>query len=340
MEADVQEVIEFFEWTEIADKPFELFPNGDILVPPHWQTPLTLRKALINHLDIFGRPKRYFFHLLSFFTPDVMHAEKLQEFASAQGQEELYAYCHKLRRTTFEVLTDFHSCKNKIPVGYLFDLVPAMRPKMYSISSTQNNLAGRLDVTVGVVKYKTRMQKMREGVCSKMIAALGVGDTVHFRIDHGTMKLPKDLFTPVILIGAGTGIAPMRSLLLERIHQGATENVLFTGFRGKSSDNLYGSEFEAFEKSGQLTVFNAFSRDDPNKVVYIQHRMVEQGQLIWDLLKRGACLYVSGNAQRIPKGVNDALVSIFKKTGGLSEEEALAHLAGLEKSRQYQSECW
>ncbi|KAI9353466.1 hypothetical protein BDR26DRAFT_2920 [Obelidium mucronatum] len=334
LDADVQEVLDFLEWNDIADKPIKLIPNRPNVSLPSTiknssTTTLTLRKAFTHHLDIFGRPKRYFFHLLSFFTPDLMHAEKLLEFASAQGQDELYAYCHKLRRTYFEVLSDFHSCKRMIPVNYLFDLIPFMRPKMYSISGVDirssstvatttvaaisgtpspPSSATTIEITVGIVKYKTRMVKMREGICSKMISLLKCGDTVNFKIDKGTMKLPIDPSVPTIFIGAGTGIAPMRSLLLERVHQGATE-------------------FEALELNGKLKLFNAFSRDDPNKVVYIQHRMVENGQLIWDYLQRGGVIYVSGNAQRIPRSVNGALVDILKAKAGMSEEEAVAYLA-------------
>ncbi|KAJ3406620.1 NADPH-dependent diflavin oxidoreductase 1 [Chytriomyces hyalinus] len=347
-EESVQELLEFMEWTEMADKPFELTSTTpDLPVPAHWAPILTLRSVLHQHLDISGRPRRYFFHLLSFFATDIMHAEKLQEFASMEGQEELFAYCYKLRRTTLEVLTDFHSCKGKIPYNYLFDLIPPMRARMYSIASAQTRdaggaLSGNLELCVGLLKYKTRMQKMREGVCSKFLEDLKVGETVDFIIEPGTMQLPKSIDTPVILIGAGTGIAPMRSLLQARIHQGATANgnVMFTGFRGREADYLYGAEFEALQKQGKLRLFNAFSRDDPNKVWYIQHRMAEQSQVIWDILSNGGYLYVSGNAQRIPKSVNDALMDIFMKNGCMTEDEAAAFLAKLEKLRRYQSECW
>ncbi|KAI8607580.1 hypothetical protein BC830DRAFT_115860 [Chytriomyces sp. MP71] len=338
---EVSSLLEFLEWTDIADRPFQLHPAlPNVTVPSHWSTILTLRTVLEKYLDFMGRPKRYFFHLLAFFAVDVMHAEKLREFASAEGQE-LYAYCHKLRRTTFEVLTDFHSCRGKIPPAYLFDLIPPMRPRMYSISSAQSVSPGQLDLTVGLVKYKTRMQKMREGVCSRFLERLEVRDFVDFTIDKGTLKLPSDTSVPVILIGAGTGIAPMRSLLLDRIHQGATRNLLFCGFRGAQSDYLHGDDFERIVRQGSLQVFPAFSRDhDEGKVSYVQHRMKEQARLVWETLQEGGCIYVSGNAQRIPRAVNDALLDIFKQEGGLGVEEAHAFLVQLEKERRYQSECW
>ncbi|KAJ3064129.1 NADPH-dependent diflavin oxidoreductase 1, partial [Podochytrium sp. JEL0797] len=338
LDKDVQELLDFLEWSEMADLPFDLIPNGDAPIPPHLPLPTTLRLALTHHLDPFGRPKRHFFHLLSFFTPDMQHAEKLQEFATPQGQEDLYAYAHKLRRTTFEVVQDFHSCKGKIPVSYLFDLVPALRPRMYSIASTQSTCPGAVELAVGIVKYKTRMQKPREGVCSKMIAGMQVGDKVHYKIDPGTLHLPPSPVTPILLIAAGTGIAPIRSLLLERIHLSAADNTLIVGFRNQSHDFLYGDEFEALQREGKVTLWPAFSRDQVDKVVYIQHVMVQQGARVWDLLERGGVIFVSGNAQRIPKSVDGALLEIFKTHGGLGKEEAEEYLMRLEKERRYQSE--
>ncbi|KAJ3350312.1 NADPH-dependent diflavin oxidoreductase 1 [Entophlyctis luteolus] len=352
---DVQKVVDFLGWKEIADKPFRLAStNGKIalssvtedyaMIPIHIPPILTLRLALTNFLDIFGRPKRYFFELLSFFTPDIMHSEKLQEFASTAGQEELYAYCYRPRRTLFEVLNDFHSCSGgRIPPAYLFDLVPLLRPRMYSIASldaNQNDKCKTIELAVGIVAFKTRMHTMREGVSSKMIARLQPGDEVAFRMEKGTFKIPSQLAVPAIFVGAGTGIAPLRSLILERIRRGSHENYLFTGFRGKNTDNLFGKEFENFQQEGKLKLFQAFSRDDEKKVVYVQHRLLEQSQLIWECFQNGGVIFISGHAQRIPKAVRGALIDVFKKVGNLSDEESASYLSTLEKTSRFQSECW
>ncbi|KAJ3390234.1 NADPH-dependent diflavin oxidoreductase 1 [Entophlyctis sp. JEL0112] len=325
---DVQKVVDFL----------------DAMIPIHIPPILTLRLALTNFLDIFGRPKRYFFELLSFFTPDIMHSEKLQEFASTAGQEELYAYCYRPRRTLFEVLNDFHSCSGgRIPPAYLFDLVPLLRPRMYSIASldaNQNDKCKTIELAVGIVAFKTRMHTMREGVSSKMIARLQPGDEVAFRMEKGTFKIPSQLAVPAIFVGAGTGIAPLRSLILERIRRGSHENYLFTGFRGKNTDNLFGKEFENFQQEGKLKLFQAFSRDDEKKVVYVQHRLLEQSQLIWECFQNGGVIFISGHAQRIPKAVRGALIDVFKKVGNLSDEESASYLSTLEKTSRFQSECW
>lgn len=107
---------------------------ADVTALHGWGMSHTVRNLLEKHLSIFGRPRRYFFELLSFFATDPQHAEKLKEFASTAGQDELYSYCYKPRRTIFEVLQDFHSAK--IPLKYLIDLIPEMRPRSFSISSS------------------------------------------------------------------------------------------------------------------------------------------------------------------------------------------------------------
>lgn len=179
MEDRVQEVITFLEWNNIADKPLVISINKeaypDLTIPwrlsPKGQNNLTIsgvttiRELFTNHLDIFGRPRRFFFELLSFFALDETQHEKLVEFASAQGQDELYTYAHRPKRTAFEVLQDFHSVK--IPLQYLLDLFPFLRPRSFSIASEATCHKKQIHLTVAVVEYKTRMAKPRTGICTQ-----------------------------------------------------------------------------------------------------------------------------------------------------------------------------
>jgi sulfite reductase alpha subunit-like flavoprotein len=130
----VQNVLNTLGWSEIADVLIQFTPMNyaasNFVI---YQQPITLRSLFERHLDIFGRPRRYFFQLLSFFATNEQHKEKLMEFSSSEGQNDLYAYSHKTKRTIFEVLQDFTSVK--IPIKYLPDLIPHMRPRQFSISS-------------------------------------------------------------------------------------------------------------------------------------------------------------------------------------------------------------
>ncbi|KAJ3415526.1 NADPH-dependent diflavin oxidoreductase 1 [Chytridiales sp. JEL 0842] len=333
---DVQEVLEYFGWTDIADKPFRLQSNRpDVKLPSYWPAVLTLRRLFEEFLDIFGRPRRYFFELLSFFATDPLHADKLAEFASSEGQDELYAYCHKPRRTTFEVLSDFNSVK--VPLKYLLDLIPIIRPRSYSISSSPNVHANEIHITVAIVEYRTKLKKPRKGICSSYISTLSPGDRVAFSLQRGTLKLPADEETPIIFLGPGTGVAPIRSLIYDRLHSGGYQNTLFGGFRNKENDYLYGEEWDKMSSEGKLAVWTAFSRDQESKV-YIQHKLEEQGELVWKIVNSGGYIILSGNAQRIPSDIMNALKSIFQKHGGLSSEDATKYLAELERKRRYQSE--
>jgi sulfite reductase alpha subunit-like flavoprotein len=171
--AKVQLVLKELGWEDIADKPIQFTPNSIEVASTIYQEPVSLRKLLEMHLDIFGKPRRYFFRLLSFFATNEQHAEKLMEFASAEGQNDLYAYAHKTKRTIFEVLQDFSSVK--IPLKYLPDLIPAMRPRQFSISSCKQTHGDSIQLTVAVVEYKTSLKELRHGVCTYWMKDLQPG---------------------------------------------------------------------------------------------------------------------------------------------------------------------
>lgn len=164
----VNDFLELMNWQEVADRPLNIEPTRtDTKIPSHLSTysasQLTLRTLLTHHLDIHGRPRRYFFQLLSFFATSEQHTERLIELASTEGQDDLYKYCHLLKRTVFEVLQDF-PCR--IPLSYLFDLFPGMRPRSFSIASSNSLHPFQIHLTVGIVEFKTKMQAPRLGVCT------------------------------------------------------------------------------------------------------------------------------------------------------------------------------
>lgn len=169
----VNQVLEYLGWEEIADNMIQISCAEENEIPFELKTKMTLRKLFLNHLDIFGKPRRYFFHLLSFFATNEQHREKLVEFSSAEGQNDLYAYSHKTRRNYFEVLQDFSSVR--IPLKYLLDLIPLMRPRYFSISSAFAIDQNKLDLTVAVVKYRTSLKEPRLGVCTSWLASLKAG---------------------------------------------------------------------------------------------------------------------------------------------------------------------
>ncbi|XP_005055399.1 PREDICTED: NADPH-dependent diflavin oxidoreductase 1 [Ficedula albicollis] len=312
-------------------------------LPPLLPQPCTIQYLVTHYLDISCVPRRSFFELLAFFSTDELEREKLQEFSSAQGQEELYSYCNRPRRTTLEALWDFPHTTCAIPADYLLDLIPRIRPRAFSIASSMLALPGRMQILVAVVRYKTRLSKPRRGLCSTWLASLNPeqGDVrVPLWVKKGGMKFPADPATPVIMIGPGTGVAPFRAAIQERVALGHTGNCLFFGCRHKSKDFYCQTEWEELVTKGLLTLFTAFSRDQEEKV-YVQHRIQENGRLVWELLSSGnAHVYLAGNAKEMPAAVAKALQSVLQLEGGLSPSEAEEHLTALERSQRFQSETW
>ncbi|XP_061655969.1 NADPH-dependent diflavin oxidoreductase 1 isoform X2 [Phyllopteryx taeniolatus] len=322
---------------------FSLTATDGSAVPARLGQHRTLRYLAERYLDIGAVPRRSFFELLAAFSNDELEREKLAEFSSAEGQEELHIYCNRPRRTALEVLADFPHTTAQLQVDHLPDLFPEIQPRSFSIASSRRVHSNRLQILVAVVKYKTKIFKPRRGLCSTWLASLDPtkGDVcVPLWVKKGTLRFPTDTNTPFIMVGPGTGVAPFRSALQERTAEGKNANVLFFGCRSESKDFYFTCEWKEMMKAGQLTLFTAFSRDQEEKV-YVQHRVRENATLIWDMIaNKGAYFYIAGNAKDMPKGVCDALKSVFQQEGGLSPEDAEKMLAAMESSGKSQRETW
>ena len=157
---------------------------------------------------------------------------------------------------------------------------------------------------------------------------------------HG-FRVPESLDTPMIMVGPGTGIAPFRAFLQERAATNATgKNWLFFGDQREESDFLYRNELIEYSKSGLLTRFDtAFSRDQAEKI-YVQHRMIEQGEELFQWLQDGAHFYVCGDARRMAKDVDGALQRIVGQHGAMNEADAKSYVAKLARDGRYQRDVY
>ncbi|KAI8982269.1 hypothetical protein BDF20DRAFT_817613 [Mycotypha africana] len=353
---EVDLFLEFMGWTEHADKIVRFIPSSDnVKLPTHWPDKIRFKDIFIYHLDLFGVPRRSFFEMLAYFaTDDLNHAERLREFASPEGQEDMWAYSARPRRTIAEVLYDFQPFH--IPFDYILDLFPSLQPRSFSIASCLEVHAGNSDsindsvhtkkkemqLFVAVVKYKTKMRRIRRGVFTKWLSTWQPGDTIaRVRILKGTMSLPPSSDIPLIAIGPGTGLAPMRSFLEHRIEiQQAKENMLILGCRHHDKDYYYREQWERYVERGQLVLFTAFSRDQEQKV-YVQDKIRENGKQIWDWIEhKQAKVVLSGSMDKMPGQVAFAFKEVFMKEGGLNAEEAEIYFGNMTKTGQYQEECW
>ena len=216
-----------------------------------------------------------------------------------------------------------------------------LQPRLYSISSSPNAHPGEVHLTIAIVRYHSH-ERERGGVCSTFLAdrseGLQPGSFVHH---NKAFRLVEDDNAPIIMVGPGTGVAPFRAFLEERRVRGATgKNWLFFGNPYRTTDFLYEEEFIQMQKEGVLSRLDlAFSRDQEQKI-YVQHRMEEEGALMWEWLEGGACFYVCGDASRMAKDVDASLHRVVEKHGGKSEDEARDYVKAMKKERRYQRDVY
>ncbi|XP_042820314.1 NADPH-dependent diflavin oxidoreductase 1 isoform X4 [Panthera tigris] len=294
------------------DQYFTLLPREPgVPCPTQLPQPCSVRHLVSHYLDVASVPRRSFFELLACLSPHELEREKLLQFSA--------------------------------PQDYLLDLIPPIRPRAFSIASSLLAHPSRLQILVAVVHYRTRLKEPRRGLCSSWLASLDPGRgsvQVPLWVRPGSLTFPETPDTPVIMVGPGTGVAPFRAAVQERVARGQTGNFLFFGCRWRDRDFYWESEWLELERKGCLTLFTAFSREQERKA-YVQHRLRELGPLVWDLLdRRGAYFYLAGNAKGMPADVSEALTSVFQEEGGLSGPDAANYLARLQRTMRFQSETW
>ncbi|EKM53089.1 uncharacterized protein PHACADRAFT_259251 [Phanerochaete carnosa HHB-10118-sp] len=341
---DVDAFLQCVGWLDEADKSFavkHVLPDQSL--PTRLPRSLTLRTLFMRYLDINSVPRRSFFALLRHFTPNEFEREKLDEFLSPEGADDLYDYCQSVRRTIREVFEEFRSAK--VPKEYLFDLFPPLRPREFSIASSALRNPWRIQLCVAIVKYKTKLKIPRRGVATTYLAALQPGDKLQIRLKKGIIVLPPDKATPVICIGPGTGIAPMRALIEERVARGAKANTLYQGCRSATKDQHYRTEFAALAGDGDkhLEYRVACSRDGPPGVkrMYVQDLIAADAERIWELVGvQGAHVYISGSSNKMPAGVKAAVQGALEQYGQKTEAEAKEFVANMEREGKLIEDCW
>lgn len=303
------------------------------------------------YLDIQSVPKRSFFEFLWPFSDDQLERDKLKEFASTEGQEEMYQYCIQPKRSILEVLLDFPNTVKNIVFEYLFDLIPPIKPRSFSVASSSSNHPNEVHFIVGVVNYRTRLKKIRRGLCSNYLARIkpirpdqkpSLENRLRFFIRQTSFKLPEDKRIPIIMIGPGLGIAPFRSFIEELAIQSDISNLnrLYFGCRRPHADFYFKRELENYVIADVFKLRVAFSREVPKK--YVQDLLLEDSTLIKSLiLNDRAMIYVAGNS-KLP----DDLRQLFKKILYDDEEDSGESLerdkliTELESQNRIQYDCW
>jgi cytochrome P450/NADPH-cytochrome P450 reductase len=252
----------------------------------------------------------------------------------------------KPNRSLLDLLEAYPACS--IPFAEYLDMLPPLRPRYYSISSSPLVSPGACSITVGVLHGAARSgDGTFTGVGSGYLASLPERATVFtfLRPPSIAFRPPENPHTPMIMIGAGTGLAPFRGFLQERaaLHgQGVPvgPSLLFFGCRNREVDLLYGDELRDYEQRGLVHVENAFSRETGVPCRYVQEVMLDCADRIWELLQKDAGVYVCGNASTIAPGVRRSLTRIFADKTGAGDADAQAWLSGLRSGDRFVEDIW
>ncbi|KAL6705178.1 NAPDH-dependent diflavin reductase [Coniothyrium glycines] len=358
--SDVSTFLGALGWTSVADVPLRFIRNtasSTGLPVPHLSRDcsITLRELLTNHLDIISIPRRSFFAQLAHYTSDEFHKERLLEFTNPEYIDELYDYTTRPRRSILEVLQEFESVR--IPWQRVCSIIPVLRGRQFSIASAYAPAATphttNIELLIAIVKYKTVIKRLRQGVATRYIASFKPDQHINVKLSRGGLGVSqKEISRPVVMIGPGTGVAPMRSLIYQRnqwrnenatIPSNATspEDVLFFGCRNADADYFFKDEWQALQSLGvPLQVFAAFSRDQRQKV-YVQDLIRQQSALIHDLLaNKDGVVYICGSSGKMPQAIREALIETFQSHGSMKREHAEAYLVAIEKAGRYRQETW
>jgi sulfite reductase (NADPH) flavoprotein alpha-component len=263
---------------------------------------------------------------------------KLAALLAPEAKDRLAGYLED--REFVDLLAEFPSAK--LTPQELVDHLRKLMPRLYSIASSPKLFPAEVHLTVAVVRYESN-QRSRVGVATTFLAdraALRQTPVPVFVADSH-FGVPADGATDIIMVGPGTGVAPFRAFLQERVAtKAAGRNWLFFGDQHRATDYLYEEDWETWQAAGALArVDLAFSRDQSTKV-YVQDRMRENAAELWAWLKTGAHFYVCGDAKRMAKDVDVALHDVIAQQGGLDAAAAADYVKQMKKDRRYQRDVY
>ena len=248
-------------------------------------------------------------------------------------------------RSALDLLYQFPACR--VPFEVYLDLLPPLRPRYYSISSSALVAPEVCSITVGVLRAPARAgDGVFQGICSNYLASMTANSTLFVFVREPTIpfRQPEDPTVPMIMVGAGTGLAPFRGFLQERaatLGRGMAvgPSVLFFGCR-YPQDYIYEDELRDFEKRGVVRLHTVFSRQSVDGRRYVQHEMLAHQDEVWELIQKRAAILVCGNANTMAPGVRGALADIYRNRTGGSAEDAQSWLADLRSKDRFLEDIW
>ncbi len=309
--------------------------------------PVSVRRILTDYLELQAVATRKQVQALAAATRCPMTKPKLEALgADAKDGVDLYrAEVFAKRRSVLDLLEDHRACE--LTFAQYLEMLPLMGPRYYSISSSPSTMGDGCSVTVGVVEGEARSgHGTYRGVCSTYLADMEPGDVAFAAIKEtkAGFRLPEDPSVPIIMIGPGTGLAPFRAFLQERVMQKGAGGelgpaLLFFGCRHPDEDFLYRKELEAMAKEGIVDLHVAFSRHDGKKT-YVQDLLLKQRKQVWRLLEAGARVYICGDGSRMEPDVKRALTRIYAEEKDADPADADLWMEEMGATGRYNLDVW
>lgn len=319
-QSTVTEVLKFFKEKE----------NVMVSLRGH-EEKIPLSQALTHHLNI-NKPSKKLLQLVV-ETSSFLYKENITSLLQKEKRQEMKAF---LETHEIKELLENSECFNLDPQKFC-DCLTALLPRLYSIASSQMLAEDRVELVVARVCYQVD-GKERLGVCSDYLTRRLAPQKSYvsaYLQKSDDFCLPEDPEAKLIMVGPGTGVAPFRAFMQERQARGDRgKSWLFFGERHRDSDYYYEEEWKELCERGLLQVSTAFSRDQEHKV-YVQHRLLEHAEELWQWLKNGAYFMVCGDAKHMAKDVESALLQVITEQGKKDEETAKSYLKHMRKEKRY-----
>ncbi|MFE9369990.1 cytochrome P450 [Streptomyces sp. NPDC006711] len=279
--------------------------------------PLSVRELLTHYVELGARPTREQIALLAAHNPCPPERAALEHLAADD------------RRPLIDLIEDHPALRGALDWPTLLDLLPPLRPRQYSVSSSPARDPRHADLMVALNPG---------GTGSGHLHALRPGDTVLARVQpcREAFRIAPDAAEPVIMIAAGTGLAPFRGAVADRLtHRQSAPAILYFGCDAPDADFLHADELRAAELAGVLSLRPAFSAPADGAGRFVQHRVTADADELWPLLEAGARVYVCGDGSRMAPGVRAAFRELYARRTGASEQEAESWLNGLTAEGRY-----
>ncbi|MGY5343367.1 bifunctional cytochrome P450/NADPH--P450 reductase [Paenibacillus glucanolyticus] len=271
------------------------------------------------------------------------HAKELQ---SLLAEDTYQTEVRAKRLTMLELLERYEACE--LPFERFLELLPALKPRYYSISSSPRVSWTQASITVSVVRESAWSGYGEyRGIASNYLSQLETGAEVlmFIRSPESGFELPNNPATPLIMVGPGTGVAPFRGFIQARqILRAEGQKLgpahLYFGCRNPEHDYLYREEFEQAARENLVTLHTAFSRVEGTEKCYVQHLLIQDGEMLLSLLEDGARMYICGDGSRMAPEVEQTLIVSYQDKYGVDADEAASWLSRLEAEGQYVKDVW